>query len=88
MHQHQRHPRSVRRSGVILIVADHRGALRSAAELGDQAEQMTRIGLPDGEMVAASDPIEQRQQREPPQDGECRALGLVAAHRGAVAAPA
>src|SRR5438067_2116998 len=40
-HQHQGQPGAVRRGGVVLVVADHRGALGLAAKLGDQPQEMT-----------------------------------------------
>ena len=58
-HQHERDPGGASSGGVVFVVADQRARLNAAAELADQAEEVTGIGLFDREAIASSDPVEQ-----------------------------
>src|ERR1700724_4322620 len=71
---------------VVLVVADH-GARRGAgAEFGNDAQEVTGIGLSDCKPVAAADAVEERQETHTLQYCYRRALWLVWGDRGVVAA--
>src|SRR5215471_19469589 len=85
-HQYEPNAGGASGGGIVFVVADHGGRRNPGAELVDQPQEVTGVGLPDREAVAAGDGVEQREQAQTLDDRDGRSLRLVGADRGSIAA--